>query len=178
MIDLRAHRLRSVTLSVAVMVGGCATVVETVPPTATPGPHEPSGTPWVPAAPSGLTCPSPYGAPPYAELAPVAGLSVRVIDRGHFEIFNATGATYYFAVYHWEVQDNLVCGRGVTFYDSTGGPAAPGSTEVGSGSTRDIPATVSIWAEPCGEGCARPPIGGYVVPISDVPAPPFVEFRT
>src|SRR5262245_61429485 len=48
--------------------------------------------------------------PPYAAFTPIPGVSVRAIDKGHFEITNATDRTYYFGVTSWITEDNLVCG--------------------------------------------------------------------
>ena len=128
--------------------------------------------PWVPSVPSGLTCGSLVPAPAYASMAPVPGISLRAIDKAHFELRNATARRYYFAVYSWQTADNLVCGRGVTFRESIAGSVDPGSTFlVDGGSTPEMPATVSIWDAPCGEACDRPPLGQYVVPLSSIEPP-------
>ena len=128
--------------------------------------------PWVPSVPSGLTCGSLFPAPAYASMAPVPGISLRAIDKAHFEVRNATARRYYFAVYSWQTADNLVCGRGVTFRESIEGSVDPGSTFlVDGGSTPEMPATVSIWDAPCGEACDRPPIGQDVVPLSSIEPP-------
>jgi hypothetical protein len=174
MVHQGGHRLRSTSLSVAVLLGACSSVVgtATVPPTATTATQAATATPWIPVTPSGLTCGSLFPAPDYAGFAPVPGITVRAIDQGHVEISNATAQPYYFALFYWEAVDNLVCGRGVTVYDPIAGPVHAGSTFVVEGGSTDmVPATVSIWSDPCGEACTQPPIGQYVVPISDVPAP-------
>jgi hypothetical protein len=167
------RRFGGVVLACAVLVGACSGLVESTPPTATtPVIGGEGATPWIPSAPSGLTCGSAFPAPGYASMAPVAGISLRAIDKGHFEVRNATARTYYVAVFYWETADNLVCGRGVTFRDSIAGAVDPGSTFlVDGGSTTEVPATVSIWDAPCGEACDRPPIGQYVVPLSSIEPP-------
>lgn len=169
-----AARMRTMLVSVAVLVGACSGIVDSVTPepsvTADGGPE--SATPWIPVQPTGLTCGSLFPAPEYGSFAAVAGITVRAIDRGRFEIRNGTMQPYYFAVYYWETADNLVCGSGVISQNPISGPVEPESSFVVSGgSTLAMPATVLIWDDPCGDGCTRPPIGEYVVPLSDVPAP-------
>lgn len=110
--------------------------------------------------------------PPYKSLPPVAGVSVRSIDKAHFEINNTTGQTYYFKSFSWQTDANLPCGPGVIAHESATGPVNAGSkVSVDGGSTPEIPVTVSVWPEPCGEGCDRPPSGQYLVPISTIEPP-------
>jgi hypothetical protein len=110
--------------------------------------------------------------PPYAAFEPVPGISVRATDKGHFKITNATSRTYYVGVFSWDTEDNLLCGRGVLAHDHPGGRVGAGKTiERLGGSPQEALTTVSIWAEPCGEGCYRDPIGQYVVPMSSVEPP-------
>jgi hypothetical protein len=137
--------------------------------TARPSPRPATPSPEV----SSRTCAGLFTPPPYEAFLPVPGISVRAIDRAHFEITNATSRTYYFGGMHWATEDNLVCGRGVVGRDSVpGGRLRPGAiVERGGGSTPDSPLTVSIWADPCGEGCDRVPLGQYLVPVSMVEPP-------
>jgi len=111
-------------------------------------------------------CPD-FTPPPYDELRPVPGIAVRVIDKAHFEITNATTWTYFGRVMSWVTEDDLVCGRGVIGHDSPVGRIGSGETiEWWDGSTADVPVTVEIWDHPCGEGCEGAPIGAYLVPMS------------
>lgn len=118
------------------------------------------------------TCLDLFTPPPYDAFRPVPGISVRAIDQVHFEITNATSRTFYFGVFQWTTEDNLVCGRGVIGRDVSGGLVPSGATVDGlGGSAPEVPATVAIWARPCGEGCNDVPIGEFVVPISAVEPP-------
>lgn len=106
--------------------------------------------------------------PPYDAPDPVPGISVTAKDKGHTLITNASDETYYYEVSRWPT-DQLVCGLGQHEQGLQSGPIAGGSTvEIGEGSTPDIPVTIEIWDAPCGEGCDRPPIGAYVVPVSTI----------
>ena len=106
--------------------------------------------------------------PPYGAPDPVPGISVTAKDKGHTEIINATSRTYYYQLSRWPT-DQLVCGLGQHEQGLQKGPIAAGRTvEIGEGSTPDVPVTIEIWDAPCGEGCDRPPIGAYVVPVSTI----------
>ncbi len=119
-----------------------------------------------------LTCGDLFTPPPYEALRPVPGISVRVIDKAHFEVTNATDRDYYFKVIGWTTEDNLVCGRGVIGHDGFGSPVPSRATvEAGGGSTVEIPVTVAIWDRPCGDGCNDRAVGEIVVPISMVEPP-------
>lgn len=136
--------------------------------TAQPSPRLEFSTPDV----SVPNCVDLFTAPPYDAFRPVPGISVRAIDKAHFEITNATGRTYYFRAFQWMTEDNLVCGRGVIGHDATNGPVGSGATVEGmGGSSPDLPMTVAIWASPCGDGCQAVPIGEFVVPISAIEPP-------
>jgi hypothetical protein len=156
---------------ITIVVAACGSTATASPPpmTAQPSPRLATPTPDV----SPRTCVGLFTPPPYDAFLPVPGVSVRAIDRAHFEITNATSRTYYFGGMHWATEDNLVCGRGVVGRDSVpGGRLGPGATvEGGGGSTPDSPMTGSIWADPCGEGCDRVPLGQYLVPVSMVEPP-------
>jgi hypothetical protein len=111
--------------------------------------------------------------PPYDAFAPVPGVTVRAIDKAHFQITNGTSHTYYVGLTQWVNEDNLVCGRGVVDQSHSGGRLRPRETFDGiGGSASDAPLTVSVWDQPCGDGCTRTPLGQYVVPASSV-EPPF-----
>lgn len=95
-----------------------------------------------------------------------------MIDKGHLEVTNRTGVTYFGRVMAWVTEDRLECGRGVLGQDSPIGRIGPGETVAwADGSTRERPVTVEIWDHPCGEGCEGTPIGVYLVPISSVEPP-------
>ncbi len=113
-----------------------------------------------------------FTAPPYGALVPVPGVSLRVIDKATFVITNLTSFTYFVGVTSWATEDDLVCGRGVIGRTDVDGRLGPGSTlQLRGGSSAEIPATVEIWSDPCGEGCSRPPVGEYLLPISTVEPP-------
>jgi len=174
------RRFAALFICCAAVVGGCSDDV--TPPltgpmeaSASPALETPtaSGTPTATLGTPAATCGDMFTAPPYDDLAPVPGLSVRSIDKAHFEIINTSDRQYYFAVFYWVTEDDLVCGRGVIARDSVAGPIGPGSTfVVDGGSTPQSPVTVSIWGDPCGDGCTRTPIGEYLIPISSVEPPP------
>ena len=104
--------------------------------------------------------------PPYGAPDPVSGISVTAKDKGHTQITNATSRTYYYQLSRWPT-DQLVCGMGRHEEALQKGPIAAGRTvEIGEASTPEVPVTIEIWDAPCGEGCERPPIGAYVVPVS------------
>ena len=120
----------------------------------------------------GSTSPSPECPnqtwPPYEAPNPIAGISIVVRDKGHFEITNATSATYYYEIGRWPTAQ-LVCGLGRIEQGMQSGPVGAGKTvQIGEGSTADVPITVKIWDAPCGDGCDRPPIGSYLVPVSTI----------
>jgi hypothetical protein len=105
-------------------------------------------------------------------LRAVPGISIRVIDKAHFEVTNATDRDYYFKVIGWTSYENLVCGRGVIGHDGFGSPVSAGATvQAGGGSSSDIPVTVAIWDRPCGDGCDDSSIGQVLVPISTIEPP-------
>jgi hypothetical protein len=177
-------RIPYLAIPAALLVLACTELtVNSLDPTVTPPPTEitlaipspPVGTsPPVSQSPdvSPATCTDFFTPPPYDAFSPVPGISVRTIDKGHFEITNATSRDYYFGATFWVTEDNLVCGRGVTDHSAPGGRVPRGSTVAGlGGSTLETPLTVSIWASPCGDGCYRDPIGKYVVPVSSVEPP-------
>jgi hypothetical protein len=113
-------------------------------------------------------CPD-FTPPPYDSFEPVPGVSVRVINKGLFEVTNTTDRAYFGKVFTWQTEANLVCGQGVLGHDSVIGQIAPGSTvQWFSGSTPDVPMTVEIWDSPCGEGCYREPLGAYLLPVSSI----------
>jgi hypothetical protein len=177
------HFATALICTIAV-VAGCSDVVETNPPrTALPVPSAASALPTPPlssnnAEPTGaistaLTCGSLFTPPPYGFLTPVDGIGVRAVDKGHFEIQNTASQRYFFAIFSWVTEGDLVCGRGVVAQDGIAGSVDPGSSMlIGGGSTTEVPVTVSIWPDPCGEGCVRAPIAEYLVPISTVEPPP------
>lgn len=176
--------IATVVIAVSLMVAACAVqTTNTGDPTATTPPTAATiGTASPSARASALPsqspddspriCPDFFTPPPYDAFRPVPGISVRAIDKGHIEITNASSRAYYFGVSHWVTEENLVCGRGVIDHSSRGGRIARGATvERLGGSTPEVPVTVAVWANPCGEGCNRPPIGNYVVPVSSVEPP-------
>ena len=112
--------------------------------------------------------------PPDVGPSLVPGITVRAVDKGHFEITNATSRTYYYRVSAW-FTDLLDCGLGVTESEYMRGPIKAGETiEVGEGSTKLVSVTVGIWDHPCGEACSSPPIGWIFVPMSSVePVPEY-----
>lgn len=146
----------------AVAACGSSTMGTSAAPTASPtrSPIESQG-----------QCPN-WTLPPDVGPSPVPGITVRAVDRGHFEITNATGRTYYYRVSTW-FTDLLDCGLGVTESETVRGPIKAGETiEVGEGSTKKVSVTVGIWDQPCGEACSSPPIGWIFVPVSSIePAP-------
>jgi len=164
--------MRITTIAVlAFAVAACDSLAVSSPsPAITPPPS-----PWLSSATfvaPELTCGDRFTPPPYDRLPAVPGISVRVIDKAHFEVVNATDRDYYFKVVQWMTEDNLVCGRGVVGHDSFSSPVPSRATvEAGGGSTTEVPVTVAIWDRPCGEGCNVSPIGEYVVPISMVEPP-------
>lgn len=112
-------------------------------------------------------CPN-WTVPPDVGSGPVPGITVRAIDRGRFEITNATGRTYYYRVSAW-FTDLLDCGLGVTESEYVRGPIKAGETiEVGEGSTKLVSVTVGIWDHPCGEPCTSTPIGWIFIPVSPI----------
>lgn len=163
-------------LLVALLICGCSAPIESADPTLTPSPFESVGS-TEPAASqiAGQTppaCDDLLTPPPYSSLPPVSGLSVRAIDKARFEISNTTGQTYYFKSFSWQTENDLPCGPGVIAHELATGPVDAGSKVlVDGGSTTGVAVTVSVWLEPCGEGCDRPPSGQYVVPISTIEPP-------
>ena len=110
--------------------------------------------------------------PPYDAPDPVAGISITAVDKGHTRIANSTGETYYYEVSHWPT-GRLVCGLGLYEQRGQTGPIKAGKTvDIGEASAPDVPMTIKIWDAPCGEGCDRPPIGAYVVPVSTIEPTP------
>lgn len=167
-------RLRLVALSLAapLLVAAClAQASQSEPRMTTPG-STASASEVVPAPPSESPsvsgqCPD-QSWPPYGGPSPVSGISARAIDKGNLEITNATSRTYYYRVSSW-VAWQLVCGRGIVEEEAVRGPIGAGETiKIGDGSTPDVPVTVGIWDQPCGEACTGPPIGLIVVPVSSV----------
>jgi hypothetical protein len=132
-------------------------------PTASPAPRSFAASPSAHAQ-----CPD-FTPPPYDSFEPVVGISIRVINKGLFEITNATKKSYYGKVFKWTTESNLVCGQGVLGHDSVLGRIAPGATlRWSAGSTTDVPVTVEIWDRPCGEGCYEGSIGAYLLPVSSI----------
>lgn len=163
--------MRLITIALfAIALAGCDSGAASSPsPAAAPASPRPSSASSVPAQ---LTCGDLFTAPPYDALTPVPGISVRVIDKAHFAVTNATARDYYFKVIAWTTEDNLVCGRGVIGHDGFGSPVPSGATiEAGGGSTVQVPVTVAIWDRPCGDGCNDPQIGEILVPISIIEPP-------
>ena len=104
-------------------------------------------------------CGGRFSPPPFGELTPVPGVSIRAIDTAHLEVRNTTSQQFFFAAFQWEWQDNLVCGRGIVASEVTNGSVAAGATVVAdAGSEPDRPTTLSLWEHECGEACSRPPI--------------------
>jgi len=102
----------------------------------------------------------------------VPGVAVHAVDTAHFEITNSTDRDYYFKAIAWSTDDNLACGRGVNGHDVFNGRISAGMTTQGvGGSTPEVPMTVAIWPEPCGDGCTEPSVGDFVIPISTVEPP-------
>jgi hypothetical protein len=164
-------RRTTITL-IAITLAACGSTT-----TASPSPvitAQPS--PWLSSATfraTELTCGDLFTAPPFDALPPVPGISVRVIDKAHFEVTHVTDRDYYLKVVTWSTEDNLVCGRGITGHDGFASPLFAGTTvQAGGGSTVEVPVTVAIWDRPCGEACSDPPIGEIIVPISMVEPPP------
>ena len=162
-------RLRGVvwTLAIALAAGlaACSNVIDSAtPPSAST--HE---------TPTASRCTAIFTPPPYEALSAVAGLSIRAIDSADIEIRNTTDHSYFYAVIYWETSEDLVCGRGLVPREGSRGEVRSRSTiVVEGGSTSETPATVSVWSEPCGEGCVRAPTGEYLIPGSSI-APPTPE---
>lgn len=163
-------RLVPLSLAAPLLLAAClAQPVSGEATATTPGavasPSEPPALPSdsFPASPQ---CPD-HTWPPY-RVGPVAGISVRAINKGHTEITNPTNRTYYYRVSRWSAA-HLLCGHDLVEHEVERGPIAAGETiDYTGGSTPDAPLTVAIWDGPCGEACHRPPIGLYVVSVSSV----------
>ena len=157
--------------AVLVVAAFTALIVNGLDPTVTPSPTEttratPSPSlgksPPISQGPgvSPAPCTDFFTPPPYDTFSPVPGILVRAIDKGQFEITNATSRSYYFGVSEWITEDNLVCGRGVTEHRAPRVRLRPGVTvKAFGGSTPEIPVTVAIWVDSCGQGCNGVPIG-------------------
>lgn len=108
--------------------------------------------------------------PPYP-VGGVPGITAVSADRATVEITNHTGRTIYYRVSGWEPDQCETC-RAVGEVEVQRGPLAPGSTErvmVDAGwHQAGVPVTVAKWDGPCGEACAREPVGAMVVPLSPV----------
>jgi hypothetical protein len=179
----RSRTIPPLAITASLVVAACSALVgNSLDPNVTPPPAATVASPSPSAGPSQASSPTPdispavctdfFTPPPYDAFRPVPGISVRAIDKTHFEIANTTSRTYYIGVTSWDTEDNLVCGRGVIDHSNNGGRLRPGRTvQRGGGSTPEVPLTVSIWANPCGEGCYRKPIGQYVVPLSSIEPP-------
>jgi hypothetical protein len=167
--------------AVMLLAAACAASIGGVDPTGSarpPGTPDPAPSPSVDVtalvsqnpATSPRVCQD-YFTPPPEEIA--GPISVRVIDKTHFEIINATNRIYYLTVRYWVVEDNLVCGRGWLDHRDVLGRIRPGARlERSGGSTPgEIPTRVELWAEPCPDNCHREPDGEYELPTSTVEPP-------
>src|ERR1051326_8602769 len=126
-------------LTAIALVAFVSAACNSTPLSLTPGMTQASPWPSPTFEAARLTCVDRYTPPPYDAMHPVAGVSLRVIDKGHFEVTNATDRDYYFKIVRWITED-LVCGRGVTGEDGFASPIASGATvAVSGGSTADLP---------------------------------------
>ena len=150
--------MRQAALAVALILSAiaCAPMsVATTPPTGVAsGPvvaesHGPSAS---------ISC---ADAPPPAVVESIEGIAVRAIDRDHVEITNDSDATLYYQIAGWQTAQLEGC-VAVLEQVVEYGPLAPRTsitTTLGALAARlDVPVTVGIWDQPCGEGCDRPPL--------------------
>lgn len=171
-------------ISAVLVVAVGALIASNIPGPVRPSTSDPAPPPNPAASTPPLVSPSPRGSvpqctefftpPPYDSFTPIPGITVRAVDKAHFEITNSTLGTYYVGVAQWVTEDDLICGRGVIAHSSPGGQLPRNGTFQGTGGSEpEAPLVVSIWDDPCGDECTRPPVGKYVVPVSpvDPPAP-------
>jgi len=103
--------------------------------------------------------------PPYP-LGGIPGITAKSTDRATIMIENQSGRTYYYRVSGWQLDQFETC-RALGEVEVQRGPIHAEATEwvklQGDWEHMDVPITIAIWDEPCGEACQREPIAAMQV---------------
>lgn len=164
----------ALTVVPALVLAGCA---EHTPSLAAGGDRPPAVAVSPPAAVSpspAVATPCPPSTWPPDELAGAPGVTARSVDRTTVEISNGTARAYWYRVAGWEPLTVESC-RVWLEAEVERGPIEAGATmRVGLGALAerfDLPITIALWDEPCGEDCRRGPDAAMLVVRSPLEPP-------
>ena len=104
--------------------------------------------------------------PPY-QLGTIPGVTATSTSRATLQVTNRTERTYYYRVAGWQPAQFETC-TALGAEEIEEGPIARGATvQIGIAAFADrieVPITIALWAERCGEGCQRDaPIAAMLV---------------